>query len=628
VRSRTKSGRTPKIAGFDRLSGVFGGPTLRGMRGAWHELGGRDRLAISLALGTVVAAFLAFAWPPPDSASEVWRWRFDAATAALLVAAGLVLRRRPGIAYACLALAPIYLTSSLESAWYGPGNAELGLAALTTLARTTVPVAILTLYATARQRRLGGWVVPVAWVVAIACVAAVFLHIGRVVGDASGDTMWPPAGDLSYQLDGPLPLVVTTTLGVIGSLRAAARSYVPRRASPADGGTPGDVRAPSRLLLAAVAAAALLWLPATIAYLNRPMSLDPGENNTRLIFVPILAALVGMVVERWSRLVSWAAVAVAFESVAFLVFFRGAADYVAYALSFPDAGAAPLTRSFVLVLAASTLIVLFAFSAVSLALRAAWAPGDPARADGSTHDLARDRRWAVRGAFVGLGLCLWFVAGAVMGSGISAALGAGMLPMYAIPIAVGLAAWQRLVPAVAEAESVAVSPLGPLRYVETVVLEALTGRAEHRRRAADAERSRIASELQAGVVPDLQRLASTNAAGAPREEVAERLRDVQEAMRRLLGDGSPVILEPAFSSVGGRSAALRAPSALPRPSRRELDVLGLVAAGASNEEVARELFLSLKTVESHLRRLFGRYGVTNRTELAVLAVREGWVDAP
>ena len=37
------------------------------------------------------------------------------------------------------------------------------------------------------------------------------------------------------------------------------------------------------------------------------------------------------------------------------------------------------------------------------------------------------------------------------------------------------------------------------------------------------------------------------------------------------------------------------------------------------------LGISIKTVESHLRRLFGRYGVLSRTELAMLAVREGWL---
>lgn len=65
-------------------------------------------------------------------------------------------------------------------------------------------------------------------------------------------------------------------------------------------------------------------------------------------------------------------------------------------------------------------------------------------------------------------------------------------------------------------------------------------------------------------------------------------------------------------------------SALRRPSDREIEVITLLVAGATNEEIARDLFLSLKTVESHLRRLFNRYGTMNRTELAVLAVRESW----
>ena len=64
-----------------------------------------------------------------------------------------------------------------------------------------------------------------------------------------------------------------------------------------------------------------------------------------------------------------------------------------------------------------------------------------------------------------------------------------------------------------------------------------------------------------------------------------------------------------------------------RPSDREVEVLELVAAGASNEDIAERLFLSLKTIESHLRRMFDRYGVMNRTELAVLALKEGWVSA-
>ena len=74
------------------------------------------------------------------------------------------------------------------------------------------------------------------------------------------------------------------------------------------------------------------------------------------------------------------------------------------------------------------------------------------------------------------------------------------------------------------------------------------------------------------------------------------------------------------------AAALRAVAEAPRgPSPRELEALRLLVRGASNDEIAAGLGISIKTVESHLRRLFGRYGVLSRTELAMLAVREGWL---
>jgi DNA-binding NarL/FixJ family response regulator len=62
-----------------------------------------------------------------------------------------------------------------------------------------------------------------------------------------------------------------------------------------------------------------------------------------------------------------------------------------------------------------------------------------------------------------------------------------------------------------------------------------------------------------------------------------------------------------------------------RPSERELAAIRLLARGSSNDEIAVGLGISIKTVESHFRRLFGRYGVLSRTELAMLAVREGWL---
>ena len=74
------------------------------------------------------------------------------------------------------------------------------------------------------------------------------------------------------------------------------------------------------------------------------------------------------------------------------------------------------------------------------------------------------------------------------------------------------------------------------------------------------------------------------------------------------------------------SVTLRALRDAPRrPSTREMAAIRLLARGASNDEIAVGLEISVKTVESHLRRLFGRYGVLSRTELAMLAVREGWL---
>lgn len=54
---------------------------------------------------------------------------------------------------------------------------------------------------------------------------------------------------------------------------------------------------------------------------------------------------------------------------------------------------------------------------------------------------------------------------------------------------------------------------------------------------------------------------------------------------------------------------------------REQDVVGLVAKGLTNKEIARELEISPATVKVHVERLIGKLGVTDRTQAAVLAVQ-------
>ena len=57
-----------------------------------------------------------------------------------------------------------------------------------------------------------------------------------------------------------------------------------------------------------------------------------------------------------------------------------------------------------------------------------------------------------------------------------------------------------------------------------------------------------------------------------------------------------------------------------RLSKRELEILGLVARGLTNEEIRKRLFISLRTVKIHLNHIFNKLNVTNRTQAALLFV--------
>lgn len=58
---------------------------------------------------------------------------------------------------------------------------------------------------------------------------------------------------------------------------------------------------------------------------------------------------------------------------------------------------------------------------------------------------------------------------------------------------------------------------------------------------------------------------------------------------------------------------------------REQEVLLLLVKGRSNKEIAGALFISEETVKSHLKTLFGKLGVRDRTDAAISAIRHGIV---
>lgn len=60
-------------------------------------------------------------------------------------------------------------------------------------------------------------------------------------------------------------------------------------------------------------------------------------------------------------------------------------------------------------------------------------------------------------------------------------------------------------------------------------------------------------------------------------------------------------------------------------SDREMEVLKLASKGMSNKDIAKELFLTVRTVKAHLSNIFNKLDVASRTEAIVKGVREGWL---
>jgi DNA-binding NarL/FixJ family response regulator len=56
-------------------------------------------------------------------------------------------------------------------------------------------------------------------------------------------------------------------------------------------------------------------------------------------------------------------------------------------------------------------------------------------------------------------------------------------------------------------------------------------------------------------------------------------------------------------------------------SRREMEVMALISESMTNEEIAQKLFLSAKTVKTHIRNIFEKTGIRNRVEAVLLYIR-------
>ena len=62
-------------------------------------------------------------------------------------------------------------------------------------------------------------------------------------------------------------------------------------------------------------------------------------------------------------------------------------------------------------------------------------------------------------------------------------------------------------------------------------------------------------------------------------------------------------------------------------TEREREVLGLVAAGLSNEDIAQRLFVSPLTAKTHVNRIMAKLDLRDRAQLVVVAYRTGFARA-
>lgn len=106
----------------------------------------------------------------------------------------------------------------------------------------------------------------------------------------------------------------------------------------------------------------------------------------------------------------------------------------------------------------------------------------------------------------------------------------------------------------------------------------------------------------------------------PSQELVEAIRAV---------NAGESILHPAIArKVINRFASPRGKAAtevmVEQLSEREMEVLKLAAKGMTNMEIAKQLVLSVRTVQGHLSNIFSKMQVGSRTEAVIVALRRGW----
>jgi NarL family two-component system response regulator LiaR len=175
-----------------------------------------------------------------------------------------------------------------------------------------------------------------------------------------------------------------------------------------------------------------------------------------------------------------------------------------------------------------------------------------------------------------------------------------------------------------EAAVAAVEQLNPDVVLMDLVMPGLGGVAAIRRIREQIPDTRVI--VLTSFTSDDQVIPAVQAGAA-----AYLLKDVEptglEAALRLVHEGE-ALLDPQIAGRVMEEVARPSPNAdIASLTPRELEVLRLLGRGLSNRELADALVVSEKTVKTHVSNILMKLGVHDRTQAALLAVREGLVDA-
>ncbi|HET9850914.1 MAG TPA: ATP-binding protein [Candidatus Limnocylindrales bacterium] len=486
----------------------------------------------SVLVAVAVVGLLSVSPPPPfEPSSYLDRAWYQALSGAVLIPLAWRLRRRnDAVAFALFAAACLLAGWAMEAIRYddeASGSPVFLVRLVAGLALVPATTAAIGAFASTPPRRLAR-AVPVLLVaiVAISVVTVVAQTAVRVDG-GSYDGIAQSFVDWFSS-----PFITLTVLGLalMGSVRNEALRFVSAAAATRRSGT-----VPRRLGYAVMAALTVAGVVA-VGGLQTP---GAAQGHTLL---PLLAVLIAIIGARWSAYVSWTAVSISLAISSGVIFSTAVDVEVQKLVQDPDGTWIP-TASWVFIAGVLLVVTASGLAAASMALVEA----SRSRGRGDTASVP----WSTLTA-AGIGVAAWASVGQLVGDDDLLPLLEGPLwAFYMATVVLGLllvlAAFEamrnRLVPAIAEAEATARRPLRPFMYLETVAIETLAARAALRRSTAAAERSRLASDLHAQILPSLADIRTRYETGAADVEVADRLRQLEREVRDLMAERRLVVLE-------------------------------------------------------------------------------------